>query len=126
MSFRWRDYIELAQELNGKRTKPYHRDAKLRSAISRAYYGAFVEARNFIEDVDGVNVPKGGAAHGFVADYFEYGTANPTRVRIGINLGNLRTLRNLADYENVIYTLPKRVQDSIRLSLQIIKLLDQL
>ena len=50
MSFDYIDYLYLAQELVGQ-TPPQaaQPEAKLRSAISRAYYAAFLKARAFLE-----------------------------------------------------------------------------
>ena len=42
MSFEWADYLAVAQELAGQpMPNPPSREAKLRSANSRAYYAAF-------------------------------------------------------------------------------------
>ncbi len=57
MSFDWSEYLNLAQELAGKATTPASQEAKLR-AISRAYYAAFVQARNFLRDRDGLTIPR--------------------------------------------------------------------
>ena len=49
MSFDWHQYLDLAQELAGQQQKPSTEDARLRSAASRAYYGAYCAARNKLE-----------------------------------------------------------------------------
>lgn len=48
MTFNWSEYLDLARELTGKDTTPASQSAKLRSAISRSYYAAFIQARNFL------------------------------------------------------------------------------
>ena len=46
MKFDWEEYFNLAQELAGT-----NEEAKLRSAVSRAYYSAFCLARNYLRDI---------------------------------------------------------------------------
>ena len=48
MSFVWSDYLDLAKELLGSAVGSPIEEAKLRSAISRAYYAVFNEARNYL------------------------------------------------------------------------------
>lgn len=44
MSFDWHEYYVLARELSGVSSVPSSIDAKLRTAMSRAYYAAFCVA----------------------------------------------------------------------------------
>ena len=44
MSFDWSQYLNLAKELTDQPTTPANQEAKLRDAISRAYYAAFILA----------------------------------------------------------------------------------
>ena len=46
MKFDWEEYFNLAKELAGTTE-----EAKLRSAVSRAYYSAFCLARNYLRDI---------------------------------------------------------------------------
>lgn len=46
MNFDWEEYFNLAKELAGTTE-----EAKLRSAVSRAYYSAFCLARNYLRDI---------------------------------------------------------------------------
>jgi uncharacterized protein (UPF0332 family) len=50
MSFNCSDYLDLARELIGQTDITASEEAKLRSAISRAYYAAFIQARNHLLD----------------------------------------------------------------------------
>ncbi len=50
MSFNWDDYLFLAQELATHPSNFPNQEARLRSAISRAYYSAFCKARDFLRD----------------------------------------------------------------------------
>jgi hypothetical protein len=83
MSFDWTCYLVLAKRLyndaNGE-------EAYLCSAISRAYYAAYVSARNHLRDKDGISsIPKFDA-HSFVIDQFDF-SPNLTRQNIGKSLG---------------------------------------
>ena len=42
MSFDWSQYLNLAKELAGQATIPAEQEARLRDAISRSYYAAFI------------------------------------------------------------------------------------
>lgn len=48
MSFNWELYIQLADELISCQEKVDLREAYLRSAMSRSYYGIFCIARNHL------------------------------------------------------------------------------
>lgn len=76
MSFDWLEYLNLAQELAGQATKPSSQEAKLRSAVSRAYYAAFCEARNHLRG-EGHSIPRFNP-HRYVIDQF---LDSPDRVR---------------------------------------------
>lgn len=66
IDFEWIQYLNLAKEL----ARSDNDEAKLRSSISRAYYAAFCNAKNYLEDVDHQNAPKD-QAHSFVINYFK-------------------------------------------------------
>lgn len=48
MSFDWSGYLDVAKELASVALTSANKEAKLRSAISRAYYAAFILARNYL------------------------------------------------------------------------------
>lgn len=101
MSFDWREFLNLAKELCGQQCAPASADAKLRTSISRAYYGAFCHARNYLRDVEGLRVPEGPEAHGFVIDAFT-GKSDKALRRVGTRLDRLRVDRNKVDYEDEV------------------------
>jgi uncharacterized protein (UPF0332 family) len=78
MSFDWLQYLNVARELAGTATTPANQEAKLRAAISRAYYAAFINARNHLRDKEGILIPKTSVAHKYVSDRFE---SSPDAVR---------------------------------------------
>jgi uncharacterized protein (UPF0332 family) len=125
MRFSWRDYISLAFKLSGKRARPYNPSARLRSVISRAYYGAFVKARNFLHDREGIILPNDSSVHNFVIGSFRASSQNQ-RVVVAEHLVRLRSSRNYADYEDNIFNLTQRVNQSLSLANQIINVLDRL
>lgn len=89
MSFNWKEYLTVAQELAQK-----DREGYLRTAISRAYYGAFCLARNKKGYKD-YTYPD---VHSKVIIAFK--TEKNTNLRkIGQALDMLRKQRNHADYD---------------------------
>ena len=117
MKFDWSEYLNLANQLVNVETN----EAKQRSSISRAYYGAFCLARNYLRDYLGytrlsrrdfdVNV------HQYVAEEFnKFDPKNKRMVEIGRDLGRLRNFRNKADYEDTIFSLQKDTQMSLQLA----------
>jgi uncharacterized protein (UPF0332 family) len=87
------DYIRLAGKLAAS---PSADEASYRTAISRAYYGAFHLARDFLVDLG--FIPMGNAnVHAFVRRYL-HASNSPDAVTAADDLGDLQTLRNLADY----------------------------
>lgn len=131
MKFDWFKDYDLAKQLAGvnlintddsaNNSQLQISEAKLRSSISRAYYGAFCIARNYLRDVlldprlskarDSIN------EHQYVADEFRLNNAkNKKMVEIGNDLGRLRILRNKADYEDNVHNLEKEVSYALKLA----------
>ncbi len=125
MSFDWTEYLALAQDLAGQRVTPPTVEAKLRSAISRAYYAAFCKARNHLRDREGHLIPDTGKAHGIVSDLFQRSPHRP-RKKIGANLNRLRENRRKADYDDFIRNLPNITSKALRQSEQIVTELGKL
>lgn len=82
MSFDWSKYLNLAKELANQAIAPANQEAKLRAAISRSYYAAFINARNYLRDKQGILIPKTGDAHGYVSQHFEV-SVDPVRRTLG-------------------------------------------
>ena len=132
MRFDWSEYLNLAQELAATNSdSSANREAKLRSAISRAYYATFCLARNYLRDIE--KDPRLSRKnrdineHQYVAEEFIY---HPTKmknmVRIGENLSRLRELRNKADYEDTFYNLQREARTALMLAQNIISGLNEL
>jgi uncharacterized protein (UPF0332 family) len=113
--FNWADYVNVAQDLLNS-TISNNADpsaqAKLRSAISRAYYAAFCRARNYLRDIEGdpaLNSPPkdGFNPHWYVIDNLK-DRKNPQQqslVKVGSILDRLRTKRNNADYDDALFNV---------------------
>ena len=132
MRFDWSEYLNLAQELAATNSDcSGNREAKLRSAISRAYYSTFCRARNYLRDIekDPTLFSKNGDInkHQYVAKAFtSHRTKNKNMVKIGENLSRLRDLRNKADYEDTMFNLPTQAKTALMLAQNIISALSNL
>lgn len=87
------DYISLALRLAAKKSAG---EASYRSAVSRAYYGAFHLAISFLSGL-GFKVPKGAGAHGWVPQAL-IGSDQQDAAEAGRLLQDLHAERIVADY----------------------------
>jgi uncharacterized protein (UPF0332 family) len=120
MSFDWSEYLNLAWELAGRPKKASNQEAKLRSAISRAYYAAYRTARNYLRDNEGYNSFDADNSHKNVIDKFRLAN-DEKRIEIGKNLAFLRTARNKADYNDRFSDLAGSVLFGLPIAEKIIK-----
>ena len=90
MSFAWREYIKLAEELIIQNKK----ESCLRSGISRAYYGVFCIMR----DKAGLKSYRERDVHGKVINHYKSSNDGKERY-VGKLLDELRKKRNDADYD---------------------------
>lgn len=125
MSFDWSEYLNLALELAGQAASPAGQEARLRTAISRAYYGAFCKGRNHLRDKDGRRIPSGGQVHQYVRDEFKKST-DKLRKQIGHNLDRLRSDRNKADYDDSAARLDAMIKADLALAGKVISTLGRL
>ena len=121
MSFDWAEYLSLAEELQGVSVSgpPVGIEAEQRASVSRAYYAAFILARNRLRDVDLIPIPHTGGAHQFVAQRYER-DPDPRRSQIGVLLGRLRSVRNMCDYDDRVPGLPALSQQALGIAIQVI------
>ncbi len=125
MSFDWSEYLGLAQELSGQTASPASQEAKLRAAISRAYYAAFCKARNHLRDREGHAIPIGGKAHAYVRDKFK-NSPDQLRSQIGHNLDRLRRHRNIVDYDDSVSGLLPMTSRDLKLAQRVLSALTTL
>ncbi|MEW6232327.1 MAG: HEPN domain-containing protein [Chloroflexota bacterium] len=101
MSFLWADYLNVARHLTEHSDASDYSEACLRSAISRAYYGALNTARNLLRDHWGIEVPETAEIHQFVPRWF-MDEEDLDCKEIGTLLDRLRDRRRKADYSDEI------------------------
>lgn len=125
MSFDWSEYLYLAQELTVQTTSASGQEARLRSAISRAYYATFCKARNHLRDREQRGLPGGGQIHWYVINQFKYSSGKEHK-KIGHILDRLRIDRNKADYVDTVTRLFATTEADLKLAEQAISKLDNL
>ena len=125
MSFDWSQYLNLAKELAGQATIPAEQEARLRDAISRSYYAAFILARNYLRDKQGHSLPKTSDIHRYVWQEFDINLDSRYQL-IADNLAVLRRYRNQADYDDNFPLLSAIATIAIKRSQEIIYNLNNL
>jgi len=120
MSFNWKDYIRLAEDLI-----KYNKEAYFRSGISRAYYGVFCLSRNkagfkdyrfywnYVKEIkkNYKNKNRHVSVHEALVNYYE-SSKDPKEQSVGKILDELRKNRNDADYNEdkvIDFRLAQRV-----------------
>jgi len=115
MSFDWARYLILAQELVEQSVGSPNWEAKLRCAISRAYYAAYCQARNHLRDKERDRaIPESGEAHRYVRDRFKKG--DRFRRQIGEHLNRLYIHRAKADYKDTFPKLRETAETDLELA----------
>ncbi len=121
MSFDWAQYIVLAETLYRSAETSAEREACLRSAISRAYYGAYGLARE-VAAMGGAQLKGSYKDHGIVTAYFS-NSSQPSYRQISLELRRLRRARNQADYDDLYQDLDRQTQIALRRARYIERLL---
>lgn len=80
MSFDWIEYYNLAKELSGDESCKANEEAKNRSAISRAYYSAIIQARAKISKVRSIKPPFGNTHKWTIDEYRSYPDSRAKRI----------------------------------------------
>lgn len=126
MSFNWLEYLVLAQELTAKSATSPIQEANLRSAISRAYYAAIHKAQDHLIYKDNSPIPYPVNIHFYIVTEFE-NSKDETRKKIGALLHHLRSIRNIADYQDTFFgNLQGRTQGVLLEAEEVFRLLDTL
>ena len=131
MNFDWSEYLTLAQELASQTEGSSTQEARLRCAISRAYYASFRKARNHLRDKEGKSqtVLTQGNTHQKVIDIFTelYKEKKDIKYqKIAQFLRDLRSARNKTDYEDQVANLPKLSQTALLQAKEVISWLGSL
>lgn len=93
MPFDWKAFIELARSLQHQAAGASDAEALLRTAVSRAYYGAFCFVRNHARDQLGFSPRNDADDHGRLRAHLR-----GKRRQIAQRLDRLRQWRNESDY----------------------------
>lgn len=126
MSFNWTKYLILAQDQVALSKGHENREALLRCAISRAYYSAFCNARNYLRDFEKAKgLGMSSKVHRLVIDQFE-DSDDTTKKDIGAFLRRLREFRNDADYKDNFRKLETRALRSLKHAEEVIENLEKL
>ncbi|RZB28783.1 MAG: hypothetical protein AEth_01785 [Candidatus Argoarchaeum ethanivorans] len=123
MSFNWELYVQLADEFISYQENADLREAHLRSAMSRCYYGIFCIARNHLF-VKNTSIPRVDT-HKFVREQYQRSPRNVEK-KIGKNLRRLWKERKDADYENDTDINVSRAKTALDLSKRTLEKLRQM
>ena len=105
--FNWLLYMEVAEYLVRQRGESYYR-----SAISRAYYGAFCYARDTLARVQSRTSSRRGDAHEQVINALK-SDPRPEVADLGESLHRLHTERNRADYRTRVQFVVSRARGAL-------------
>jgi hypothetical protein len=96
MQFDWKDFVMVSRFLQQQVGSVDNSEAFLRTALGRAYYGAFCYARNYARDWLGFKPKYEGDDHGRLRAHLKM----KKRWRVAEKLERLRDLRNECDYQD--------------------------
>ncbi len=129
--FNWTEYVYISQELSRLPLTGQPSDtARLRAAISRAYYAAFCNAKKYLDSLPHDNISyniNGESSHDSVINCFFSDSKNQDKQNIGLLLRNLKRLRKEADYnDKFIKNLSNKAETAIEEAETIINSLEKL
>jgi uncharacterized protein (UPF0332 family) len=127
MSFDWSAYFRLALELDAQARSEANlqsQEAKWRTAISRAYYAAWCNARNILRDEQSTD-DECLRNHGCVIRKFQE-SADSSRKQIGISLSRMMDNRRRADYHDSVVRLAEVSKIQLLLAQDTLPQLDSL
>ncbi len=110
MSFKWDDYLRLAQYLGKGKIKECSQEAARRTAVSRAYYAAFGHARKYAQANFGFTPTQTADDHRLIRECFKR-NREPNIARW---LDELRRCRNSCDYNDKVRNLSEKLQQSLQ------------
>lgn len=123
MTFDWKSYVQLADELINYPRIVSIEEAYLRTSISRSYYGVFCIARNILIRRN-VNIPFADT-HKFVRLKYQ-NSPDKVEKKIGDSLKRLWKDRKNADYDDKAHVDKKRAETAYLLSVSSLSNLDTL
>ena len=123
MSFDWKLYVELSEELINNQKTPSLKDAYLRSAVSRAYYAIFCTAKQLLVPKT-VFFPREDI-HKFVREEYNRAVSRKEK-QIGTKVGRLWTERKAADYDAGEIFDDARAEIAYQMAVDTLKLLTEI
>jgi len=119
MSFDWKRYLVFAQNLNAQAAASTDSEALCRSAVSRAYFGAYCHARNYAKAFLEFDPREDSDDHGRLRAHLK----GRRRAGDANRLEQLRQLRNHADYQNDLpwVDVPANVEAALRFAESVFK-----
>lgn len=123
MSFDWKLYVELSAELINHQRTPSLKDAYLRSAISRAYYGVFCIARTPL--IYKTVYSSREESHKEVRGHYNNAVTRKEK-SIGTKLNRLWFERKAADYNTDESFNDERAKTVHKMAVDTLKLLDEI
>lgn len=125
VDFCWKHYLDLAVDLAENEVN----EARLRASISRAYYAAFCNARNYMLNKDNNIFPLRYDHHKYLVAYYKgdlpesKSDVEGIRSKLGKDLDIMRRIRSKVDYDDDISklgNLEKTTADVLRRSKRVI------
>lgn len=100
MSFDWREYLAVAEDLDAGRAPSASEEARARAAVSRAYYAVFCRARDYLIRLGEISHARADEPHlhSRVAQQLSRGFDGRRR-DVAQRLRDMRAARNRCDYE---------------------------
>lgn len=130
LAFCWKHYLDLAEDLAKSKTD----EARLRASISRAYYAAFCNARNYMLNKDNNNFPLRQDHHKYLVNYYKgeldesKSDVEGIRLKLGKDLDIMRIARGNVDYREDVSklgNLEEKTKDVLRRSKRVISYLER-
>ncbi|MEO1074932.1 MAG: HEPN domain-containing protein [Bacteroidota bacterium] len=112
MPFNTHDYLDLAKELAGVEGHTGGKEARHRSAISRAYYAVMIYARAEAARRGGISFPRRNT-HAWTIDRWKK-DPDPLAKKIGSRLKRLKNRRVMADYDTHVKNLDKELRSALK------------
>lgn len=113
VDFDWVEFLNIAKEMAEDNSPRSSQEAKLRCAISRAYYAAYHKARKIILPASSATGPgRAFGSHQQVIDALQE-SDDATRRKLGVDLNRLKGKRHKADYIDSVQNLPALAEDAL-------------
>jgi hypothetical protein len=104
MIFEWKDFVDIARHLSDVGGKHLPDEAAYRSAVNRAYYGAYGHSTKYaIHNFRFIQFEDGRDNARLRNCFKEEGKRNPKMVQIALNLNELHKWRKDCDYHYITY-----------------------